>query len=100
MCEKASKLSPKTFVTHCVYLYCGSDTYGGNDFILQVREVRLKLTFIELGSIFKLLHGYQNTTVSSKECLLTDVPSLFLNERDVPLKDSNTVKLNHARYRL
>ena len=60
--------------------------YDGTDFILQVREVRLILTHIDPGYIFKLLYDFKHTTVSSNGCLLTDVPSLFVSERDVPSK--------------
>lgn len=73
--------------------------YDGIGFILEVREVRLQLAHIDLGYIFKLLRDCRYTTVRSSGCLLTHVPSLFLNERDVPPKDSNTAKLDHALYR-
>jgi hypothetical protein len=73
--------------------------YDGIDFKLEVRDVRLQLTHTELGYIFKLLLDCKYTTVRSSGCLLIDVLSLFLSERDVPQKDSNTKKLDHARYR-
>jgi hypothetical protein len=58
--------------------------YDGIDFIVEVREVILQLTHIQLGYIFKLLHDCKYTSVRSSGYLLTDVPSLFLSERGVP----------------
>lgn len=82
-----------------IYLFWDQLLYDGIDFILEVMEVRLQLTHIELGYIFKLLRDCRYTTVRSSGCLLTHVPFLFLNERDVPQKDSNATKLDHALYR-
>jgi hypothetical protein len=46
-----------------MYLFWDESLYDGIDFTLEVREVRLQLTHIELGYIFKLLHDCKYTSV-------------------------------------